>query len=168
MLGIQLDAPQLHIREVPQRRRETARSRLDVERAEELQSLTGRPIRLQIGRNRVEDRPAPERRVHSIRPERASVKRPGDEFPEWREVGKDRAPGIELVGRRVVHVGGDQDNVVNALPLDERQQLCELELASAGRTVAVRPRFVERLTILLAVTDDQTERLIAGNDLPRR
>src|SRR5262245_38382477 len=61
----------------------------------------------------------------------AGVQRSGDELPERLELLKRRLVGIEIMRRREMHVGGDPERVADALALEERQDVGELELAAA-------------------------------------
>src|SRR6266849_6956016 len=84
--------------------------------------------------------------INFIRPERASIDWPSDEFPKRFEIGELRMYGIIVGSLRIVHVGREPDNVLDPAALNEAQQFCDFQLAPGRRTVvAVGPGFVGAL-----------------------
>src|SRR5262245_9538446 len=65
----------------------------------------------------------------------AGMDRAGDKFPERIEVLERGLVRIEIVRRRVMYVGREPDAVADAPVLDEGENVCELELATARRPV---------------------------------
>ena len=106
---------------------------VDAQRTEELQALARRPVRLHASRDAEKLHLRAEGRVQPVRAERAGVHRPGDELPERMKVGERRATRIVVVRGAIVHVGGHEDDVADALVAHEREELRDLELASERR-----------------------------------
>src|SRR6266705_4675522 len=106
--------------------------------------------------------------INFIRPERASIDWPRDEFPKRFEIGELRMDGI-MVGRlRIVHVGREPDNVLDPVVLDEAQQFCDFQLAPRRRTVvAIGPSFVGALVdVGIEVGYDERDRHVARDGFP--
>src|SRR5437773_10900948 len=113
----------------------------DLAEPEDVNWLARRTIRFQAWRDAHEPDLRPECRVERIRPERAGVHRPGDEFPERIERGEARACRTVMMRGAVVDVGSDPDDVADAAIADELQKPRDLQLAAERRAiVSVRDR----------------------------
>ena len=123
-----------------------------------LEGHAGEVVGLALAAAHLEHRARTEGVVEPARRPGAGMDRAGDEFPERVEILEHRAVRIVVVRRGVVHVGGDPDRVDDAGMLHEREQLRDLELAAAGRAVALRDRIVA----------EHAERQIGGDHLPGR
>src|SRR3979490_2266506 len=106
--------------------------------------------------------------IDFVRPERAGVDRPGDEFPKRLEIGKLRTYGIIVSRLRIVHVGREPDYVLDPIALDEAQQFCDFQLAPRRRTVvAIRPGLVGTLGhVGIEVGHDERNRHVARDGFP--
>src|SRR5262249_48534799 len=133
----------------------------------ELHAFTGRQVlTLLLARRLYVDELGPEGHVERVGPERTSVERTGDKFPEWFEILKYRFVRIVVVSRGVVHVGSEPDCIAYTRALDERQNVGDLKLASTRRpVVALRDRFNAPLAVDV-VDDKEADWHIGRNDFP--
>ena len=138
---------------------------VDASEAEELIPLARRTVWFHAGWNRQEADLRAERAIEIVRPERARVQRPGDEFPERHEVGEARTRRIVVIRRRVVNVGGDPDNVADVAVADETEQLRNLQLAAERRAVVP---VGDGLEAAAGVAHDHANRHVCRDHLPRR
>src|SRR5690606_1292437 len=129
---------------------------VDVDLAEEL--IAGERRRVCRRRRLLKNDLWPERVVQAVWPEAARVQRAGDELPERREVREPGASRIVVVCGAVMHVGGEPDDVIDARPLDEPQELGDLELSAESRAVAVCGVLEPRPVLVVdAVADLETD-----------
>ena len=82
----------------------------------------------------------------------------GNEFPERLEILEHGAAGIVAMRGRVVHVGGEPDDIAHAGTLDEGEQIGDLMLAPVRRTVAERD----------GILAEQPDRQVGRDDFPGR
>src|SRR5258708_27777208 len=75
--------------------------------------------------------------------------------------------GVVVVSGRVVHIGGQPDGIVDIGALDEGQDVGNLQLPAAGRTVALGDRLDAPIAVDV-IDDDEADRHIGRNHLPGR
>src|SRR5262249_53072340 len=166
--GFQLRRPQGTVVRVLERHRHDLGGAVDRHLAEELQALAGgQVLALLLGWGLDVHQLRPERVVELVRPKRAGVQRAGHELPERLEILKHRLAGVVIMRGRVVHVGREPHGVADAGALDEGQDVGDLELAAARRTVALGHRLDAPFAVAV-IDDDQAERHVGGDHLPGR
>src|SRR5262249_44743579 len=139
-LRLYLGRPQRLVVPVLQRHRHDLRGAVDGDMAEELQVVIGADLRRILGRRLLEHDLRAERIVEVVRSESSGVDRRRYEFPERLEVLELGLVRIVAMRRGVVYVGGQPHGVAYARVLDEGEDVGDLELPPARRSVALRHR----------------------------
>ena len=131
-----------------------------------MQAGAGWTIGLQIGRDAVEDLRASKRRIRFARSKSACVEWAGDELPEGQELLELGYRRVVVVRSRVVHVGRHPDEIVAGVRMNASSS------ANSNSRPAGAPGPLAHAsnagTPSRTVPDQQAQRHVAGDNLPRR
>src|SRR5262249_50110375 len=111
----------------------------DFDHPEELQTVAGWPIGLEVRRDTEELHLRPKGVIELVRAKGPSMQGSGNEFPEGVEVGELGLRWIIEMGRCVVHVCREPHDVLDGVVLEESEQVCQLQLAAKRWAITVGP-----------------------------